>query len=76
MVQCGISYPLQLWPGLYWGDQTETGDKTEETPEHLQEGDDGEAVAGHVWENHHPINWEDIQCWRWYFSNVTFGVFT
>ena len=39
----GISYPLQLRPGLHWGDQMETGDKTEGTPGCLQEGDDGEV---------------------------------
>ena len=36
-------YPLQLWPGLHRGDQTETGDETEGTPRCLREGDDGEA---------------------------------
>ena len=35
----------------------ETGDKTEVTLGCICEGDDGEvAVAGHVWENHHPIH--------------------
>ena len=32
-LQCGILYPLQLWPGLHRGDQTGTGDKTEATLE-------------------------------------------
>ena len=27
-----ITQPLQLWPGLHRGDQTETGDKAEGTP--------------------------------------------
>ena len=31
-IQCGISYPLQLWPGLHRGDQTEIGGETEGTP--------------------------------------------
>ena len=35
-----VSYPLQLWPGLHWRDQTETGDKGEGTLGCLQEGDD------------------------------------
>ena len=43
MTQSSILYPLQLWPGLQWGDQMETGDETEETPRCLQEGDDGEV---------------------------------
>ena len=42
-IQCGISYPLQLRPGLHRGDQTETGDKAEGTPGCLREGDDGEV---------------------------------
>ena len=42
-IQCGISYPLQLRPGLYRGDQTETGDKAEGTPGCLREGNDGEV---------------------------------
>ena len=39
----GISCPLQLWPGLHRGDQTETGDETEGTMGYLREGDDGEV---------------------------------
>ena len=38
-----ISYPLQLQPGLHWGDQTETGDETEGTPRCLRKGDDREV---------------------------------
>ena len=40
---CGISYPLQLQPGLHRGDQTGTGDETEGTLRCLREGDDGEV---------------------------------
>ena len=43
MTQCGILYPLQLWPGLHREDQMETRDETEETPRCLREGDDGEV---------------------------------
>ena len=35
VVQCGILYPLQLRRDHHRGDQTETGDKTEGTPELL-----------------------------------------
>ena len=47
-IQCGISYPLQLRPGLHWGDQTETGEETEGTPRCLREGDDGEVCCSGV----------------------------
>ena len=55
-----MPYPPQLWPGLHWGDQTETGEQTEGTLRCLQERDDGEFSCGGVCvENHHPINWEE-----------------
>ena len=38
-----MAYSLQLWPGLHWRDQMETGDKAEGTPGCLQEGDDGQV---------------------------------
>ena len=56
-VQCGISYPLQLRPGLHQGHQTETGDKTEGT---LGCGImDKSAEVEYTWENHHLMHWEE-----------------
>ena len=43
LVQCGISYPLQLWPCLHQGDKTEIGDETEGKQGCLRERDDGEV---------------------------------
>ena len=37
---------MQLWPGLHWRDQTETGDQTEGTSGHLRERYDGEIGCG------------------------------
>ena len=47
-------YIMQLWPGLHWGDQTETGDKTEGTPRCRMFG-----FGSACMENHHPIHWEE-----------------
>ena len=60
LIQCGISYPLQLRPSLHRRDQTETGDETEGTPRCLQRGMmEKSAVAEHAWEHHHPIHREE-----------------
>ena len=34
---------MQLWPGLHWGGQTETGDETEGASGYLRQGDDREV---------------------------------
>lgn len=34
---------MQLWPGLHWGVQTETGDETEGASGHLRQRDDREV---------------------------------
>ena len=47
----GRLYPLQLWSGVHWRDQTETGDKNEGAWERWKEKS---AVAQHAWENHAP----------------------
>ena len=38
-----MSYPLQLHPGLQWGDRTKTGAETEEILGGLREVDDREV---------------------------------
>ena len=46
----------QLWRGLHWGDQKETGDETEGTPRCLQEGDDGEICCSGACVGESPSN--------------------
>ena len=50
-----ILYPLQLRPGLHWGDQTETRDETEGTPRCLREGD-GEVSRSEACMGESPSN--------------------
>ena len=55
-----VYHPLQLRPGLHWGDQMETGDKAEGNRDACERGMmEKSAVAEHAWENHHPIDWEE-----------------
>ena len=58
--QCGISYSLQLRPGLHQGDQTETGDENKGTPRCLQAGNDGKVSCSRAYVGESPsIDWEE-----------------
>ena len=47
-----VYHPLQLRPGLHWGDQVETGDKAEGNRDACERGMmEKSAVAEHAWEN-------------------------